>query len=171
MCSLHRICHFQPLWNPFYEASRCFTQSSLILQLAHCLTGLLSQQFSGSVSWREDAHFLPWSLKLYSQDVIQCNRTRPEGQGPFVQPVFRNPVWYIKAPALVWPQPVFLALLEESKMSTTKMGWWAAGTGESTCVTSSLSPPILLEWAENHNQWRHFRIWHRMWLLTKSFFS
>lgn len=85
--------------------------------------------------------------------------------------VFRNPVWYIKAPALVWPQPVFLALLEESKMGTTKMGWWAAGTGESTCVTSSLSPPILLEWAENHNQWRHFRIWHRMWLLTKSFFS
>lgn len=80
-------------------------------------------------------------------------------------------VWCIKAAALVWPQPILLALLEGSKMGTTKMGWWAAGTGESTCVTSSLPPPILLEWAENHNQWRHFRIWHRMWLLTKSFFS
>lgn len=47
--------------------------------------------------------------------------------------VFWNPVWCIKAPPLVWPQPIFLALLEGSKMGTTKMGWWAAGTRESTC--------------------------------------
>lgn len=64
-----------------------------------------------------------------------------------------------------------LALHEGSKTGTTKMGCWAVGTGESACVTSSLPPPILLEWAENHNQRSYFRIWHRIWVLTKGFFS